>query len=849
MSGASGLLRRSGKQQVDLIKPGFYFCVVGSWVKDQAPRAKSQEPKHMQKIRYFFVILLLSGFSGCSDPMDDVSRADRLALESGRNYAQAVGLYVKALGNLPGGRNKEETRLKLGRLYWSRGDFEAAERVLRLCASVPARQLLAQVLFKGGSVTDAMDVFSKAGESGPAEYRYYYGLTLEKNNLFDQALRLYASIGQDASFGPRARARTRAINSSSAQGPFSGVDPEIRKMILDDLGAEVTPDAGAKILLSDEAITLTGDNRLVSEAHYVVKILNDRGKEAHGEIVLGYDATYEKLDVTFARTISADGTVVTVGDKNIRDVSKYLNFPLYSNARARIISMPEVAPGSILEYKITLTQSKLPNKKDFDTVYWLQAPDPILRQRCRISVPPDKKCKTKIVNAAFNTKNFDMAPKAERFKNELVYTLDFQNVPQIIPEPAMPPESQINPYILFSTFEDWSDVAAWWRGLYQDKIAPDPAIRAKVASLIKTKASPAQKARAIYNFCVQEIRYVAVEYGDAGYEPHKATEIFANKYGDCKDKAILLVTMLAEAGIEAYPVLISTLGGLETQADMPGLLFNHAIAAVRLGGTLVFMDATASTTSFGDLPVDDQDRLALVFFPDRYELVRTPLFGPDANTLAMRMKIAVARDGSMIAERSVQSKGSYLQAQRYWLKYTMPALIEEGLKQKTRALADNAILEDFAVSGVDDLDAPIGLSYRFRAPSYFVEAGPIRILRRFGAIDTSGVSSQERRYPIQGPGLTREEDMIEIEFPPSLKVKYIPPDVQVQTSWFDFSGSYKVEGKNHLRFEAKRTFKVRLIPAEAYAEYKNKIEEIAASANQHVVLEEDTRAHGFNEKK
>ena len=68
------------------------------------------------------------------------------------------------------------------------------------------------------------------------------------------------------------------------------------------------------------------------------------------------------------------------------------------------------------------------------------------------------------------------------------------------------------------------------------------------------------EAKLIHEFVAKDIRYVAIEYGDSGYEPHHAKEVFVNRYGDCKDQAILLITMLKEAGIEAYPVLIGTRG-------------------------------------------------------------------------------------------------------------------------------------------------------------------------------------------------------------------------------------------------------------------------------------------------
>ena len=79
-----------------------------------------------------------------------------------------------------------------------------------------------------------------------------------------------------------------------------------------------------------------------------------------------------------------------------------------------------------------------------------------------------------------------------------------------------------------------------------------------------------------------DVRYVAIELGIGGYQPHPASEVFSHRYGDCKDKATLLSTMLKEIGIESYYVLINTERGSVTAATLPNLEFNHAILAIAL---------------------------------------------------------------------------------------------------------------------------------------------------------------------------------------------------------------------------------------------------------------------------
>ncbi len=792
----------------------------------------------MKKIVVFLAIFVLFGCSGADV---DIWRADRLISSSQNSYEAAEHLYERALKRLKAGRQKEQVRMKLAKLYFDRGEYEKAIGLLQGPGEPAAKRLLAKALYKNSDFTGALEVFNKVGDKGDAEYLYFYGLALEESNLYDQAVRIYSKIKGSSVFEQKAKTRITAINLISGKTAFAGVDEEVKRVIQDSPSADKYPEASGIYLLVDEGLYLTEDNRMVTDTHSVVKIFNDRGKEKFGEVVISYDSTYEKLELEYARTIKPDGSVVTVGDKNIRDVSLYLNYPLYSNARARIISMPEVAPGAVIEYKAKLTCNKLPNKKDFNFSYWLQTGEPILLQRCKVNIPSHRDLKYKIVNKEYNTFGYNMEPKVNIEGKRKIYSLEFTDVPQVLPEPSMPPLSRADAYVLFSTFESWQDIYAWWRELYKDKITPDEDIKAKVLELIKGKNTPEEKARAIYNFCAQDIRYVAVEYGDAGYEPHQAAEIFKNKYGDCKDKAILLISMLSVAGIEAYPVLISTFDSADIKEDSPTLMFNHAIAATRIGEELIFMDATGNTVQFSDLPLGDQDRLTLVFFKDRFELVKTPLFEPEHNRVLTTMKFKVNEDESIDAQRQVQTWGAFQQAQRFWLRFTMPILIEEGLKQRIRSIADNATLKDYEIKNVEDLDKQVVLKYSFRAPQYLKKAGQARILEQLGGIDTTGLIKDTRRFPIEFAGLSFNEGVIDIELPAHLKVKYLPSEIKKDTKWFSYESKYEILDKNVIRFYSTNRQKERLVTVQDYQDYKKAIEEMALSANQQVILEEVRR--------
>src|ERR1043165_5221994 len=98
-------------------------------------------------------------------------------------------------------------------------------------------------------------------------------------------------------------------------------------------------------------------------------------------------------------------------------------------------------------------------------------------------------------------------------------------------------------------------------------------MRARVKQLLEGTQTVDEKIRAIYDFVVTDIRYVAWEFGVHGYKPYRASAIFERRFGDCKDKALVMNAMLKEAGIDGYPVLI--------KLEEPRSDEDHALALVQ----------------------------------------------------------------------------------------------------------------------------------------------------------------------------------------------------------------------------------------------------------------------------
>jgi tetratricopeptide (TPR) repeat protein len=784
------------------------------------------------RISYFVLriccLFLIFGVFGCSDKS---RQAARLAQKSEAYYQKAVSDYRRLISR---GRDPQGLNFALGELYYSHGEFPKAIEALKKSKDAAARRLLALAYFKSGDFTSALEMFSKE-EFSDDEYLYYHGLTSEKLNLFDQALKSYAKI-KGKVFKDLARLRAENIDRTGGLPLIQDLAPDIYRMISSAPAAENYPQAGGLILLCNEEIEVTPQNTEISSAHILVKILNDRGKRSFSEINIDYDSTYEKVELEFARTIKPDGTVVMVGSRHIRDVSKYLNFPLYSNARAFIISFPEISDGACIEYKFKTFRHELINKKDFVLNYSVQNPEPALDARFTVRLPKGRDLKIKYLNSAYNEPGRDLAPKIREENNYLVYSWVFKDIPQIVPEANMPPWVEINPTFLISSFRGWQDIYEWWWGLARDKIEADSAIKAKVAELTSGLSSTEDKARAIYNFCAQKIRYVAVEYGRAGYEPHPAADVFRNKYGDCKDQVILLVTMFKEVGISAWPVLIPTKDFYNLNPDFPGVFFNHCIALVSLNGRDVFLDPTAETCPFGDLPAGDQLRRVLVSKEDNYQILETPLFPAGHNFLRQQLEMKVSKDGSIQAERVIYSGGIYEQGQRYWLLFTPPELVSEALKQKIQEISIGATLDKYTVDNLSDLNKPLVLRFSFYGPEYLMLAGPLEIMPQLALLDFSLTAKDKRVFPIQFQVLEIKETIYIIELPPGVKVKYFPQSLKAQNQWMDLEVQYGLKNNKIYCYQKTQLKKISISESE-YPDFKKFYEAFSRKMKQRVILE------------
>ena len=356
-----------------------------------------------------------------------------------------------------------------------------------------------------------------------------------------------------------------------------------------------------------------------------VRVQSDAGVKEWGEIVFGYNSANEQVDIHFVRVRKADGTVVTATPDAVKELTAPVaaDAPVYTDYKEKHITVPSLRPGDTLEYEIATRLATPLAPGEFWFQHEFLTDTIVLDERLAVDVPSGRKLT--LASADFP---YDKSSSNGR----TVYSWKHANLARPSDDDAAKKKQKATeqkpPDVQLTTFADWKGVAQWYAQLEQGRTEPDAAIRAKTQELIAGSANNLDKMQALYDYVSKNIRYVSLSFGLGRYQPHAAAEVFANQYGDCKDKVTLLASMLEAAGIHSDAVLIPSSRKLDTSMPSPSQ-FDHVITAVPQGDDLIWMDATAEVAPFRMLLSPLRDKSALLVPPDGAgKIVQTPADPP-----------------------------------------------------------------------------------------------------------------------------------------------------------------------------------------------------------------------------
>jgi transglutaminase-like putative cysteine protease len=230
-----------------------------------------------------------------------------------------------------------------------------------------------------------------------------------------------------------------------------------------------------------------------------------------------------------------------------------------------------------------------------------------------------------------------------------------------------------------AAFPDWVAVSRWYEGMARGREAVTPAIEAAAKRAPSDgDASALERTLASATMVRDRVRYVAVELGIGGFQPRPAADTLSNLYGDCKDKGILLQSILSAGGIASYPLLVNLGGRMSLPAELPIWVFNHLVLAATIPqdvslparyesavlkdpdfGRLLVLDSTDEFTPAGSLSVPLAGQRAVLVAGARGKLVTLPSAEASSHRLERHLDVTVLPDGVVSVRAETRLFGEF----------------------------------------------------------------------------------------------------------------------------------------------------------------------------------------------
>lgn len=614
-------------------------------------------------------------------------------------------------------------------------------------------------------------------------------------------------------------------------GVYAG---EIEDLVNNSPDPSRYPDANVLILSSEKTYELT-DGKSLENTRYLVRILNNKGRGKYGDQKVPFNTDKDVLTLVKAGTYKKDARFVAIENKAVNDVTpaELEGAEVYANYLNRVFSFPVVDPGSVLLMHYQKT-SRLEDDQNISDRVFLQSDEPMLDKKVTILVPPQKKL-------VYRMSGFDGSLKAEKTGDRISYTVEVHDVPMVKGEENMPPFPDVARNFLFSTCASWDEAAKPMSGKFFKACEVTPEITAMAGQLTQNCPTPEEKLRAISSFIVQKVRNVDVALGKVGYAPHRASEVLKNKYGECRDKSVLMITLLKSCGIDAYPALIAD-DALPIVKDVPTLKqFDNMLIAIPNGGGYRFLDPQGDMSQFGFVATELTSE-ALVIRPEGTLFSRVSGYSPIDSRAVNTVEGTLAENGSFAGKIRTQLFGIYDVSARSSLYALRAKMLTMFFEQKA---------DEFCPEGTDrgssrtdplDLGRNMEVSLSVEAPGFAVTQGNLMVIK-FPEIPfqfsrySYAPSLPSRKYPYDLGTFSQNMCSYKIKIPAGCKPLYLPDSLDVKEVYgaFVLKCDYDAD-TSEIMFSKDLKFTRNRVSPEEYPLFKKTLERLALTQNNLVIL-------------
>jgi tetratricopeptide (TPR) repeat protein len=597
--------------------------------------------------------------------------------------------------------------------------------------------------------------------------------------------------------------RAERRDAHSQQGNTSPDSDELAKRFAADgralLEAERSRAPGsqtaeAEIWLDRKAVRVHANGLAETFAQRIVEVRTDAAVSDNKDFYVRYTPGAEEVEILVARIYRRDRegrlTVLEASGRDDEDLSEPW-YGLYYDYRAEIVRFDGLKPGDVLEvqYVVSGVFQDRQMQNYYGDLEIIAENVPKRRWDYTLLASPSRKFYT---NAA-NVPGLVADVPTSSAPGEQIWRFSMNDVAKIDAEPAMPGVAEVAPTFHVSTYASWAEVGAWYWHLVEEQLQTDEPLRKAVRAVLKPTMSLRERVQAVHDLVLTSTRYVGLEFGIHGFKPYKVTQVFSRRFGDCKDKASLLVAMLKEAGVEAEMVLVRTRRGGRLDPWPASLaVFDHAIAYVP--ALDLYLDGTAEFSGLTELPAEDQGVRVVRIGPHGTKVAETPVLPAASNKAERRWTIELASNGDADVSESLTITG---QAAPEWREhYQTPGEQQERYEKVWTGRHPASTLKQVTMRGIKERNQPVQVLADAHVPHLGVPAGdggvslPISVREADFARTYTRLSKRTFDLVLSYPWTHVEE--LAWALPSGWEPTRLPEPVHLETPFASFTASVRL---------------------------------------------------------
>ncbi len=530
-----------------------------------------------------------------------------------------------------------------------------------------------------------------------------------------------------------------------------------------------------------------GTGRITTEMR--VRVLSEMGRQGAGQPFVLYASRSEEASIEYVRTIKADGHVLDADPGAPMEVTPppTAEAPQFSDVQAKVKLAPSVDVGDAVEFRTVRSIVHPLKPGDFWAAHVVASGVPVDGEEVVLDAPADR-----TIAIRWDPKR---PPRQESKDDRRTWRWAIGPT-----DGTAKGLAAARPLFVASTMTP-DQLAAYYLALQTDRSAVTPEIHAKADELTAGMTTPRQKLDALYGFVAASVRYVSVSFGIGGFQPHPPAEVLRNRYGDCKDKDLLLRTLLAAVGIGAQPVLVnSVLGVPEPEVGAP-LQFDHVMTLAFLDGTPVWLDSTSGLAPPGVFGENLRGRKSLAATPEGARLVEIPKLPATPDHREVTMSGTLDAVGGLAIDMTVAYSG----AGEDWIRGMLRLQSPGSNPPLVEAWGALAVGEGSKVDGFESSEASalaVPLHIKFKVSTSWIQPTEMKSELSLPSIllqpwATSGKArslddgEETETYRLVNPGDTIESFTLTLD--PSYAVT-APAPVKIERPFAAYESAYSVEG-------------------------------------------------------